>query len=48
MAKCYIQLIKLEKTCIILNYDTKSYIFNISEGFQRFISDFSIKTKMSP
>ncbi|CAD8043430.1 unnamed protein product [Paramecium primaurelia] len=45
MAKCHIQFIKLAKTSIILNFDQKSYIFNIPEGFQRYISDFSIKTK---
>lgn len=47
MAKCHIQFIKLAKTCIILNFESKSYIFNVSEGYQRYCSDFSIKTKLS-
>ncbi|CAK56055.1 unnamed protein product (macronuclear) [Paramecium tetraurelia] len=47
MAKCHIQLVKLAKPCIILNFDLKSYVFNVSEGFQRYLSDYSIKTKMS-
>ncbi|CAD8048110.1 unnamed protein product [Paramecium sonneborni] len=46
MSKCHIQLIRLAKTCIQLNFEEKSYVFNVSEDFQRFISDFSIKMKL--
>lgn len=33
MVKCFIQMLKLAKTAIIVNFESKQYIFNIPEGF---------------